>query len=565
MKRHKQPHRVRQLILPALLLILFVVGFFLVPKLPFDRESRAHRQINAGVQAFAEGDYAAAFEHARAARHIAPGLMRARLLEARAALRLEDPRALELWKPLLHDSEVVAEDIAGLAAFVASGGQPEEANRLLPLLLSKDPRSPQARELQLRALENDLRFASIENLARKWIEQGADDWFVHEAYVGALLRMPSEEKRQRAMEHLQRLAERRSDLGVRALRMLINLSQAPDQIQQLVARLESHPRAEASDQFTIVSWRYSSEGSISFNVANEQVRELLPLNTAQGRRQYLLWLVRMNRYDRFLSEITAEEGLADAEMARRYLLALVEDGQAEAVLDLTSDFKREQLPLPEAEADLFRARAHASRGQIEARDEALGWAATLADGASASRVEEELSRLRQWETLEYFHRRLLAQAETATLGAQRLLRTTYSRGDEVNLMRALDEVRFDHFREAPEAALLLAYLNLLYKPDRVLRSIEVLEDLVVAYPNIFEFRIVLALAYRLRGHDEVIARFEPALPLSPPQGRDPHLQVAHYIALAGPDGPYADPAGPRAYLDLNRLLPRERAVVEALR
>lgn len=541
----------------ALLLFSLITGLTLayLPEMGLGTQKRVDKWSEEAIVAYTDGEFEEASSLVTAARKLDPENRLLVLMEARIALRLNQPDILDLWKPLIASAEVTADDLSELAWYLSETGMDDEVNRLLPIILERNAEGAKARELYLESLVRGYQYSQAEKIAKKWIAEGAKDWFVHKALADVLLRDPRKEKNDEGLSHLRKLSVQNDENGIEAIRYLISVAEDPTQKAALMEKLEAHPRLAVRDRFYLATWKYLETHSISFRDAAREVREIINPSRSEGQKQYLRWLAGVNAYDEILIELPRTEALADQTLNELYFEALLAERQPEEIIDATRELQIKTLALDEVSAQLYRARAFAALGQTVERDKALDWAMTLAKDEQVRLVEFTLRRMQLTDTLEVYFWRLLSQKDYASYAAPRILQLNYDQADEISLAKALELIDFETIGDHPGSRLFLAYLNLLYRPTRSLESIQVIEDIIASHPGLVESQLMLAFSYYLHGQARNVERFLGTLPQSAPTSDFRYLQIAFFVL-------HADELG-NGEIDLSGFLPRERALVTA--
>jgi hypothetical protein len=543
----------------ALVLAAAALGGFLayLPQLGLSRQSRLTVWTEEAITAYSAGDFELTKQLIEAARKLDPEDRNLILMEARTALRLELPHTLELWQPLLTGSRATAEDLGMLASYLSDTGQYDELNRVLPLLIELNPTGVRARELYLESLVRSFQFDKVEQVARRWISEGATNWFIHKALCEALLLDSNPNKNREGYAHLENLATKSDENGIEAARLLTRVTADPAKKAIYIRQLERQSGLKPMDKIYIATWQYHVGGSISFKEADQRILEIINPTESDQLKFYISWLSEVERYDKVLIQLTHTEAQQDPLLNQIYFEALIRQNQPEEILDLTREPYVNSLALNEVYIRLYRARAFKALDQEKEFKEALEWAMVLSTEQEIRLLESELKRLGMQDALEVYYWRLMNNSQHASYAAPRLLNLIYEKRDEVDLVNALEMIDFEMVGENPSTRLFLAYLNLLYLPGRSLETMHEVENIVADFPGFVESYLILALGHHLYGRKESVDRFNVALPKTVPADRYRHLQVA-YFAIDGDSQPPSE-------LNLSKLLPREWALLTALK
>lgn len=551
--------RVKNLIILGLGLA-FAGGLLLYPAYRWSKTIRANFLVEKAQQAYNVGNYQIAFDHANSAVLMAPHNVEMEILRARAALKLDRRNPFPLWEPILRDPAVTPTHLVELIDRLDQYQLYKEVNLVLPVLLAKDPSNISGREHYLQSLYRDYRFMEVEHLAKKWIDEGADTWIIHSSYIEALLNYPAADKREEGMFYLRGLSSRKDQIGLFAIRRLLAMQQDPDEMRAGIERLEAHPLNEPEDKILALGWRYFREGSIGFDEAHRAVLKLIDIENETERKRYFTWLSNMQKFDLLLEKLELDVAMRDADLYRLFLNAMIEAGKASKVVELTLDTSAE-LPLSESSLLLIRARALSAVGNKEEMSKALDLAVRLSSLEDFPELERELARLQRWKNLGELYWLLMENRMTRRFAAGKLIFSSYYLNDETGLIKALETIQIDQFEGDPNLQNFIAYLKLLYDPTSYLESAHVLEDLITQHPNLYDFRIMLALCHAMKGNPEMATRLLPTIPNKLPTQQLRYLKVAHHIVThlgADPESARADMVGTITFED---LLPRERAIL----
>ena len=539
--------------------LLAIALLLAYPALRWSKTYRAAGFADKSLQAYELGNYKSALDHAMTACGLAPQNEEYALIRARAALRYKVRDIFRLWAPILRYEGTTAADLVDLVEMLEDLEQEASINATLPVLLEKDPTNSDGRRLYLRALLRDFQYEAVREVAGQWIEDGSRDWGVHGAYVSALLNFPDPAIQAEGKAHLESLVDDPTRLGLNAIRRLLTMELTPEQTRDLIARVEDHPLAERGDKMVTLAWRYREEGSTTFEDAQREVLALIDFEDPLQRTEYLQWLARLGRHSLVLENLTEKDAVADAALCRLYLNAKIETGAEAEVIDFTIGNK-DDLPLSQASLLLIRSRALARLGNQQELEKTLTLAVRVADLRDFAELEREFAQLGRWRNLGDLYRTLMENRATRQFGAGKLIFSHYFLNNEPELVSTLKDLSLDEFRDDANLLNFVAYLKLLYENDTRLEVTQALEDLMAEYPNLYDFRIILALAYKLDGNDRVVNEL---LPFIPPQLNDAqlrYLRLAHRVifeAVSKQEGAAFTPAP----LEFDDLLPRERAIL----
>ena len=551
--------RVKNLLILGLGLVV-AGGLLLYPAYRWSKTLRADMLADKARQAYDVGNFQIAFDHANSAALMNPDNVELGILRGKAGLKLDRRNPFPLWKDLLRAPEVTVDDLIELVNRLDEYRLYTEVNLVLPVLLEKDPTNLRGRELYLASLYREYRFAVVDRLAAKWLEEGADSWTIHSAYIEALLNYPSADKREEGMAHLRRLTERKDEVGLYAIRRILQMKLEPDAMRTYIERLENHSEAAPEDKILTLGWRYFREGSIGFNEAHRAVKKLIDLEDETERKRYFTWLSNMQKFDLLLEQLEEDVAMRDAELYRLFLNAMIEAGKASEVVELTLDTSAE-LPLSESSMLIIRSRALAAVGNMEELGKALDLAVRLSTLDDFPELERELARLQRWDNLGELYWRLMENRMTRMFAAGKLIFSTYYLNDETGLIKALGAIDITQFESDPKLQNFIAYLKLIYEPKSYLESAHVLEDLIAKHPNLYDFRIMLALCHTLQGNPEMTTRLLPMIPKELPSQQFRYLKVAHHIITHLGQDAESSRADMVGKIPFDDLLPRERALL----
>jgi thioredoxin-like negative regulator of GroEL len=169
-------------------------------------------------------------------------------------------------------------------------------------------------------------------------------------------------------------------------------------------------------------------------------------------------------------------------------------------------------------------------------------------------LASNLFRAGEWKLLQQvLARRLLEDPDNPAL-LVKLLAAHYHSGDAAALPDLLARIKPGALESQPVWESFVHYLNLLnggFEPDLHLR----MEQLLARYPEVFEYRLVLALSFLLQGQAQLARGLIVDMPDLPPATAR-HLRVCAVI-LGMPEADLILPG------EKDLLLPRERALIQA--
>lgn len=504
--------RVRWLIFGlAGLVVMALGGLFLLREGLIKRiqEERAERLYAEAQAAYAAEQWEEASRKGNAAHYLTPDRGDIILLVARSLWKQRLQTAILWWEKLLEEPELPVDELREVTEVVLrGGGQLELGLRFLNRLVELDGRSGETQRLWLRAMEQQRRVAGIYQLAGLFAQEGSEPWEVHARYINLEQRVADGGQR-RAVEHLLGLLRADGAMAPMAARELMRMAGLSDAERVEAGKFLLRDSEQRLDKLMglavlVRAGQAEREAMLAHVEAMlvaprpGEVEELVAWARWAEEEAWLLEALDWNRY-------RAADGSISV-----YLNWLLSLGREQEVLRLVE----QSFVAGAADAPLylfFRGQAQARAGLAEEAERSLLLAVQTSAAANSGPLERELFRLRRYDLLAELYRSLQADQGTNPVFRQKLLGSLYYTGQDRGLREELQMVDLRTPQDSTGTDSFLLYLRLatLNDAEAVHRD---LEERLVLYPEVWDYRLVLALSFKLQGLPDVARQMVAAMP-----------------------------------------------------
>ena len=552
-----------QVLLTGLLLAALLIGPW-----AFQRAKRWQAQQHYDQARLLEeaGDLTGAVQRAEASFRLMPSNDAVLMYLARMALILPEPhpQTTEWWNKAMRSPDCTTADILRYAEYLVRRGDRARAYPIVSNLRRIEPGNESIVRLQASLLSRERKFGEAENLLRGAIAEAGEaaEPETLMALVEILANKPDEASRREANNLLRTLLEETGEPRLFALRRIILRPSFPDQDRADAAKaLLATADLDIADQLSaynaLLEVREISRRDIRENLTRilQEQRDKDPDAVAR----FASWLINSDQSRYVLSLLTPEDAQADSNLYVARGLAMIRNNQAGEVYDMTLD-RTDQNPLSQVENLLLRAYALLALDRRQEYEDTLNSLVDASQFDTFRLVENELAEFGAWDQLLRHYQKLREFDRTRPLARRRLLYAYYYLGREREILAHLSE--FDGYvaEEDPPTQGLIAYLNGLY--GRQLDSaLTTAENLVTRYPNVADFRIVLAFIYARQGETEKAAPLLEGIG-EVGRGQPRHLQIAYAAVRRLLDQSQDGILEMRVGQD--DLLPTERAILREL-
>lgn len=447
-------------------------------------EWRAARMLEKAESAFSGENWTDAARLARAAHFLDRDNRAIDLLVARSLMKLRDPGTVDWWKRVLDEPELPVDELRTVTRAVLRQGNLADGLMLLAELFERDPDGVETSELWLTALGMQRRYGTLR-------------------------------------AQLERLLEGGGVLSVKAARELVARPGAEANLRQRAAAVLLESGKDPLDRLYGLAIRDGGSAAVG-----EAVQRLMDQPTAADLEALLRWAVWSNREHAVLAALSFGAYRQSGAQPGPWLNALYRTGNYPEIISLTGENNRDAASLA------WRALAFSETGEKERALTALDLAIETARPEDYPLIESTLAGMDEWERLKRFLEARLKEAPGEPGLLVRLLGAEYHGGDAFRMAVLLRKIEAGALEDQPVRESFTAYLRLL-EEGFMEETHANLEDLVARYPEVAEYRLVLALSFLLQGRFD-LARGLAAETARPSPGAPRHLRVAASI-LGIPD------------------------------
>ncbi len=561
--KKKKPFFILQLLLVFAVLIGLLVGPW-----AFERAKRwqAQRLFDQAQELEASGERQAALQKAEASHRLLPSNDAVLLYLARMSLAMPEPptEMHDWWRHAMRTPDIRVEDMLHYAEFLMVSGDMRRAYPLIASLRQLAPDNEVAVNLQAQLFLASRQISEADRILSEYVRAHPDaSPETRMQLAKTYLRYTDTERRNQARTLLMDLATTEGETRLFALRQIVRMD-AFDPAQKAAAaedllELEDLAIADHLDAYRALH----EAGRMERSEIRDRLIELLRATREEdpdALARVATWLIESGQSQYLLAMIELEEARQDNNLYIARLLAMIQVGQAQAVYDLTLE-RSDRNPLSQVETLIIRAYALSSLGRGEELEATLNSLVDASEPSTFRLVEQKLLEFDGWEQLLRHYERLRDTTAAGDLARRKLLLAYYYLGREPDLLSLLDE--FDGYEddEDPATRALLSYLNALYgrQTDEALATAE---NLVTQYPNVIDFRVVLAFNL-LRARQ--LERAENLISNLPPLGenRQRFLKIAMTALERATDGESSAATAPLDTRSEN-LLPAESNLLRNL-
>lgn len=517
-------------ILQVLLVCAVLIGLLVGPW-TFQRAKRwqAQRLFDQALVHEEAGQRQAALQKAEASRRLQPENDAVLLFLARMSLLLsEAPENMHAWwQQAMRSEDLRTEDILHYVEYLLATGDMRRAYPLIASLRQLAPDNERAVNLQSRVLLQSRQLAEAEEILTAFVDGHPDAGPETRMLLAqTYLRYEAAEKQERAQQILLDLATSEGETRYFALRQIVDSAAFDD--ERRIAAAESllqMPGLSIADHLAAYTTLHNS-GRLTRDEVRDRLIALLDTteeDDPDALARVAAWLLNSGQSRYLLSMLELEDAQDNNNLYIARLLAMIQVGQAEQAYDLTLD-QSDRNPLSQVENLIVRAYALTDLGRPEELEATLNSLVDASDGSTFNLVEEKLLEFGAWEQLLRHYEQLRDNQRARPYARRKLLLAYYYLGRERELLSLLEEFDSYEEEEEPSTQALLSYLNALYGRDRA-TALETAERLVTRYPNIIDFRVVLA--FNLMRRDQVERANEILEGLPPLESRHQrYLQIA---------------------------------------
>lgn len=559
----------RSFFLLVLLSCLLLIGLLAAPY-AYQRAKRwqAQRFFDDARQSESVGDILGAISKAEASHRLQPDNDAALMYLARLSLLLPEghEQMNRWWEEAMRTPDCTPADILLYVEKLVANGDLSRAYPLIVSLRELQPDNERVVNLQSRILIDERKLVEAERLLREFLSNHRDAGAVtHQRLAETLLSFASTARRKEAEAILLDLAKHATgEPQLFALRRITRSTElfSPKERADAGEILLQRDDLTIADRLTAYNSLLEDRRMRRTEIRDRLIALLQEESEDENDALARLgaWLINSDQSRYFLQLLTLDEARLDPNIFAARLMAMVRVGDAEEVYGITFD-RSDENPLDEVQNLLIRAEALAA---LERRDEFLTTLRSLADLANADNfkvIERRLLSYGAWDILLEAYDRLLSIDSLRPMARRKKLIAYYFLGRERDLLTLLEE--FDGYltEEEPTTQALIAYLNTLYGREAE-ESTAIAESLVTRYPNIIDFRVVLAFNAYKRGQIDRVDALVGDLPMIP-ENRERYLQIAMAVLRASLGKPTDYQQISTGLLEED-LLPAERVLLRGI-
>lgn len=527
---------------------------------------QAQRFYEQAVQHEKDRDYAGAVQKAEASFRLQTDNPAALMYLARLTLLLPHghPQMSEWWEGAMRTPDCRPEDILQYIEVLVKHGDNAHAYPLVVSLRQLDPENERALDIQADLLMSERKMVQAERLLKEFLathENASPETYQRLAEI--LLSFAADSQREEAKALLLHLSNTQGAPLLYALRRITR-----------DAMFTSEERADAGEKLLALDGITIADHLTAYNALLEARRmrrtdirdQLVALLQDESKKdpdamaRLGAWLINSDQSRYFLQLLTMDEARLDPNIFAARLMAMVRAGSADEVYGITFD-KSDRNPLSPVENLLVRAEALYAQ---ERKDEFLSTLQSLADSVTPENfrlIEQRLVSYGAYDILIGTYERLREDDHTRGFARRKLLLSYYFLGRERDLLTLLED--FDGYlsEEDPSTQAIICYLNSLYNREEE-ETIRIAESLVTRFPNIIDFRVVLAFEAMKTGRRDRVKALVGDLPLMPPD-QQRYLRIA-MLVLKASSGSGEALSAVAMELQNKELLPAERVLLQGI-
>ncbi len=482
------------------LTVLLVVGAVVAPLgYAFAKVFRSRQHMEAAITLKDSGEDRNAYLKMQSAYNLNPAFPPILEKIGPYAADVGHPNTLQWWTEAARAGVLDLNETLDMIEYGLDNNQVDRVRPFLAQFVARYPDSESVRALQLRILRIDREDFAAYTLARDLVENGNTDSRVISTYVYYAFSLPQigQEGREEALDNLKSFSTQEDETGLLALRTLIRFWETlePEERDQLSELLADHPEANLSDRLILLS-RIKRDGANREDIRSraETVYEAFP--DAEDRLQnYVNWLNLEGYQQEVLDQLEGEPGLKTEEslfFARQQ--AWILSGQPEKAYNASL----EENPLSAPRNLILRAQALARMDRPEEAEEAIDLSIEVVELGDIGWLESALTSLNFRPKTVALYESILPELENPAPANVRLMQLYYEMGMEDKLSRIIRQIPMRVFDVFPGDKIDYLYYNLLFgqNQDQVRAATE---EFASRFPNIVDFRVLLAFSYALSG------------------------------------------------------------------
>jgi len=460
--------------------------------------------------------------------------------QLRLELRMED--SLDWWQLALESGvQLPKEDLQFLIRLMLANDQIEDSNPFLMYLITEYGDDEVSQQIWLDSLRQRNQFRVASGLAQQFA-RGADSWVLHQQYLDL-----KGEGDLTIQAYLEGLLDNEGDLSRLAALELLTRPDMPNPTIRKALEVVQDPE-DNLEELVILGGRLRL-GDIDASVVQARILELIEAGDVELVTSISNWLVYLGDdwLDWFTGTVDIETYVEWGGRRDFYWFFLVQQDKWERIMDLTQT-DEELPPLDKALRFYYRGLAQENLGEGEEGRANILLAASVVPLEEADKLESLLKRSGDMEAIQQLLGRQLEASPENQQVLNRNLMIAYLTGDQDRLLSLMDRLsEYDRKENSWPFQAFQAYLDLIFSRDA--ESIhQELEENYAQFPEFADYRMLLALSWKIRGNPEAaeaLIEDMPALGDTSPR----HFKIIQSI-VKGSSYPGSGRQG--------ELLPRER-------
>ncbi|MEX0330148.1 MAG: hypothetical protein AB3N64_01880 [Puniceicoccaceae bacterium] len=473
-------------------------------------EYRAERIFTRAQEAFAAEKWAEASRLGIAAHHLDPANTQIDLLVARSLLQQRNAATVAWWKLVLDEPELPVDELRELTKALLAARDVDEALPFLSRLVELDGDNPETQQLWLASLQLQHRYDKVRALAGTFAQGGSEDWNIHSAYIRMQRSMDADAGLESVVTHLDQLIAEAGSLALPAAREMIFLPGVSSAHLLDAANYLKTQSENPVDQLLASGVEIKETGG-SLDSALPYLNRILDdpqpgdldkvFNWAKwmGAGSWILDKIDWQTHQEFGGTPDPFLGLLLAEGMNAQLLELTEAAASEGGDQMTAFLYYRSIVLQET-------------GETEEARSILNLAVQTVDPEHYRILERYLARDGQWQLLSDLYDILLENNPEEPVYIVKALSSRYYSGDHDALPPLLQQADMEAYQAQPDAKGFILYLKLLQEGSTP-EIHNAIEGLMAAFPNVYDFRLILGVSYTLQGQRaqgrELIADMPP--------------------------------------------------------
>lgn len=483
---------------------ILTAGLLIVPSYFWAKRQWSLKWLKEAETFHAEEKYAEAFQKSMSAHTWNPYNEDVLLSLARNASKIGHPASVDWWLAALEKTTLSEDDLLLFFQTAFKHGRHEVAHAHMGAYQDKLPSVKETWQMQITVLRAQQQYIEALQLIEHLLQEGADDWFLHESKVNQLLQFPRLEYRRKAIDHLLQVAQSDNQNALQSIRWLLKhfpSELTSDERANLFSQLTQHPMSQREENLLAAAERYRQK-KISFETFGQQLLNTFNLKKEEDLLFVSEWLSALGLHDMVIRLFPNENIIGtNKALFSRLLEARLAENKWQEAYDMTQR-QGKQNPLSPLENLFARARALKLSNDEAAYQEALALAVKVAAPEEFPFAEQQLFMMKEWPSLIKVYERYLDDLRLAPLGKSKLLLIHYALGHEHRVMNMMPKTSITDYEQDPTFQLFVSYLDLIFD-NNITEARQTIEAIVADQPSYFEHRVLLAFAHLKSGQAEL--------------------------------------------------------------